>query len=736
VRWRLELFYRIAALYGRFDLGPSVPLHAVFEERSRPVTRPETQAVDPWLWPGARNYNERVTDPEKSTGAPSRWKPWRTKRAAVPASSGPFTLSGGMGWIAFALVVLSVAVHLPSLVIGFVCDDHWIVERNALIRDLSHVPEIVSKDYWNIEGSTARNLYRPTTVLSFALTQATAGARPLGHRLVNLILYVLVTLQVLALARRVVGSRDATSVLSVRAALAPPVVTAALFAIHPVHTEVLGEIVGRGDLLAAAFTLASVLVFLRARDSEAGLGRGDPRILFTLSIACFVLGALAKESALVAPVLVLLADRLLVRRKTAWVYHGFAAAALGAVLLVRVAVLSGVGVSDTTHFVDNPMVRAPLVEGRLTALKVIARYATLLVAPVRMSVDYSFNAIPVVVRLWDPAALLGGLLVLACGISLGRAWRTNRPVAFLIAWIGVTLTPVVNLLFPIGTIMAERLLFLPSVGFCAIAALGINRLESRLLAEAGSAVRRALAALLVPIAIVGYGLRTEVRYLDWRDDYTIAKSAIGVSPGSTKAHFNYAVACQERGDLEEAIKGYGKAIAIWPEYGDAHRNLADLYVVRGRLDEALQHYREALKPQPYHVGYLLGLGNALMIKGNDREAREVFRRAVALDRHSLEGHAYLGAAELRLGAPEAAVASYTEGLRIRPDDPALLVGLGKAILASGDAPGALNALERAVSLDPEGKSLDPEARDLLARLREGGTPGGHGTHRKRSSNSR
>ena len=574
----------------------------------------------------------------------------------------------GTGWMVIALVVLSVAVHLPSLAIGFVLDDHWIVERNALIRDLSHVPEIVSKDYWNIEGSTARNLYRPATILSFALTQATAGARPIVHRLVNLILYVLVTLQVLALARRVVGSGDATSGLSVRAALAPPVVTAALFAIHPVHTEVLGEIVGRGDLLAATFTQASVLLFLRARDSEAGPGRGDPRILFTLSIACFVLGALAKESALVAPVLVLLADRLLVRRKTAWVYHGFAAAALVAVLLVRVAVLSGVGLSDTTHFVDNPMVRAPLVEGRLTALKVIARYAMLLVAPVRMSVDYSFNAIPVVERLRDPAALLGGLLVLAWAIALGLAWRTNRPVAFLIAWIGVTLAPVANLFFPIGTIMAERFLFLPSVGFCMLAALGIHRVESRLPAEGGSAMRRALAASLVPIAIVGYGFRTEVRYLDWRDDYTISRSAVGVSPGSTKAHFNYAVACQQRGDFDEAIQGYGKAIAIWPEYGDAHRNLADLYLVGGRLDEAIQHYRAALKPQPYNVDYLLALG--------------------------------------------------------------------KALFASGDAPGALDALERAVSLDPEGRSLDPEARDLLARLREGGTPGGHGTHRKLSPHSR
>jgi tetratricopeptide (TPR) repeat protein len=271
-----------------------------------------------------------------------------------------------------------------------------------------------------------------------------------------------------------------------------------------------------------------------------------------------------------------------------------------------------------------------------------------------MSIDYSFNAIPVVERLWDPAALLGGLLVLAWGISLYRAWRTNRPVAFLIAWIGVTLAPVANLLFPIGTIMAERFLFLPSVGFCAIAALGIHRLESRFPAETGPAVRRALTALLVPIAIVGYGLRTEVRYLDWRDDYTISRSAIGVSPGSTKAHFNYAVACQQRGDLEEAIQGYGKAIAIWPEYGDAHRNLADLYLVSGRLDEALQHYREALRPQPYNVDYL--------------------------------------------------------------------IGMGKALFASGDAPGALNALERAVSLDPEGRSLDPEARDLLARLREGGRP--------------
>ncbi len=631
-------------------------------------------------------------------------------------------MTGSRGWRSAILVaIVACGVNLGALAPGFIHDDHRIIEQNELIRSLARLPEIMTHGYWSVGAADQPILYRPVTILSFALNEAAFGPDPDRYRLVNLALHALVSILVLRLGRRLLGNAAGLW-------FDAPLASALIFAVHPIHTEVLGEVVGRAELLAAAGTLASLLAFLRGRDLLLAGERTRAVMLSGVAVVAFGLGFLAKENAVAAPFLALLADRVIVRGRLAWRHHLAMAAMLAACLVARAAALGSLNPPGQIHFIDNPMAFAPFLPGRLTSLGVLARYALLLALPLRQSIDYSFNAIPIVSRLADPAALCGMALIAGLLTGIVLTWRRAPAVAFSLGFVALSLLPVANLLLPIGTIMAERLLYLPSVGACLLAGAGLDR-YLRLRRPASGRV-----LLVVLPVLVLFGGRSALRLRDWRDDYTIFQSALKVVPDSVRALYNFGAACEDRGKYSEAERVYLRAVAIWPDFSDAHYNLAGVLGRRRAWDQAAAHYRDAVRLQPGNVKYSVNLGRALNGLGRAAEAREVLLRALELDPGSDEGFTDLGAAELALKEPAAAVRAYAEaarldpanadyqrnlalaqvevgdlpaaeetyrrGLALRPGDPDLLAGLGLARLQVGDLPAALDALQQAVRARP------------------------------------
>ncbi|HUD71168.1 MAG TPA: tetratricopeptide repeat protein, partial [Dongiaceae bacterium] len=377
----------------------------------------------------------------------------------------------------------------------------------------------------------------------------------------------------------------------------------------------------------------------------------------------------------------------------AWGVHAAFAAALAGLLVARTSVLGMVSPAAFTHFIDNPIAHLAFPQSTATALLVAARYARLLVEPFPLSLDYSYDAIAPADSLVAPGALAGAGLA---AVVLGGAvflWRRRPAAAFGFGFMAIAFAPVSNLLVPIGTIMAERLLYLPSVGFALIGAC-VAAAAATLPGLLGRAARVGIAA-----ALLGGAFLSGLRLRDFHDDLTIQAKTVATTPRSVRAQFNYGAAAETAGDDATAERAYREAIALWPDFADAQFNLAGLLARRGRLDEALAHYREALREQPGSVTYLVNYGAALTRAGRPAEAIEPLERAVGIDPGSDRAWNNLGGARLALGRADEAAQAWRAAIRIAPGEAEYAVNLALALDAAGD-PGAAAAWSDAVARRP------------------------------------
>ncbi|HKQ59722.1 MAG TPA: DUF1736 domain-containing protein, partial [Candidatus Polarisedimenticolaceae bacterium] len=355
---------------------------------------------------------------------------------------------------------MAAAVYANSLANGFALDDLPLVRDNPEIRRLSGATLAAARPYWpQGEGS---GLYRPLVIASYALNYAVTGAGPAGFHAVNVLLHAAASVLAWFALRRV-GVHYGTALGG-----------ALLFAVHPVHAEAVANVVGRAEILAAIGVLSAWLLHRRDR--------------LVAAAACYLAALLSKETALLAPLLFVLDDRLRGERPgTRWPKYAPYAAALLVALGLRLVVLGGWRGAEDVAFLDNPTAFGPAPARIATALWVQARYAGLWLWPRPLSSDYSYDAVPSVASPGDVRLWIGLALATAAGIALWRGVRRTPPLALGAAtWILFAL-PSSNLVFPAGTLMAERLTYLPSLGAALLTAHAV--------AGARAAKRAVVAAL-------------------------------------------------------------------------------------------------------------------------------------------------------------------------------------------------------------------------------------------------
>ena len=569
-----------------------------------------------------------------------------------------------------ALFAIALAAYVNSFVLGLAQDSTVIVAQDARLRAVTadNLALILSKNYWwPLAGD---GLYRPVTTLTLLFNYSVLGNGPnaAGYHVVNFLLHAINVWLLFELALRLFRRTG------------PAFFSAALWAVHPICTEAVTSIVGRADLLSAMSVLGGLLLYIRGRS------RWTPVALFAIATA----GVFAKENAAVLLGLMLLWDLSfgegIAGAIDRWRSYAAVAASLVVLALVRHAVLGSLPPYDPVY-VDNPLRGAGFWAARWTAIKVAGLDLRLVLIPLALSCDRAFDQIPVATFSdpWAWAALLTVITILA--VAFAR-YRQDRLAFWAAGFFGISLLPTSNLIFPIGSVIAERFLYLPSMAFAIMAAALFYRLKNQQFARA------ALIALLVL-----YTVRTVARNPVWNDNLSLASADVNTAPRSFRLHDMLAKSLWEKdpnGNIDRVIREQEEAWSILsplppsrstsftPTFlGVYYTTKADLVspperhawyekslaiLLKARLiSQALEENYDALQrahgevtarasnPQLY-----LHLANSYMNLGRYQEAAETMRYAQGLNPRTLEVYDGLNLAYSSMGNFPMAVAAMEE----------------------------------------------------------------------------
>ena len=576
------------------------------------------------------------------------------------------------------LIAAAFLLYANSLENSFVWDDEALVLGNPAIRSLEGVPRLfTARLFPEIPGG---NFYRPVQSLSYAVDYSLWRLDPFGYHLTNILIHagnaVLVYLLLLVLT----GRRD----ISFMAAL--------LFAVHPAATEAVDYVSGRADLLAAFFLYVSLLCSVaRERLFTRQDGYGAARVfLFLAAVLSFVLALLAKEATVVLPLLLLLCTFCfgVTRAGTEttppgrrWGLYGTLFIAAAVYLCIRTAMFLG----STGAVSSNPY---PFYERFLSSFKVILLYLKLLVFPFPLSME---RVVPMETSFFSPAVFLPLLFLCAVAAAAVKAYRVSKAAFFGIAWFFIALLPYMNW-FPLNAEMAEHWVYVPSVGFFLLAALGVARLHRSMPPR--------LAYSIFALVLVCLSFLTVRRNLDWRDNETIYTQTARYSPGSPRARYNLGNIYMEKGRFREAIEEYRASIRL--KAGDARtrRNLGKALLGLGRPREAIGEFKAAVSLDPSSPESHTSLGAAYGMAGLHEEAIRELEMVVRFEPGSADAHNNLASVYTNTGRFEDALAEYEKALAIDPGMVEATFNLGIVYYNLGRPEDARDQFEKVLRLDP------------------------------------
>jgi len=533
------------------------------------------------------------------------------------------------------LAVAAVGVYANSLPNAFVYDDHAVVVQDQRSHSLSRIGELFSGPYWTV---TTRPLYRPITLLSFSLNHAIAGVSAPGYRAVNLLLHALTCVAVYRLMMLLFGR------------FWPAVLAGAVFAVHPIHVEAVVPIVGRSELLSGLAVVTALALY--AGDAARG-GHGVTWRYLAVVLLTWT-AILCKESGIVLIGMVVLfdvwrrmgvppdqrehkwdghlANRFLVR------YAGMLVAVVIAMSMRRRAIGMLFAEGVTFPFVDNPLVADPWWVRILTGVVLLGKYLRLLATGHPLSADYSYNAIPVA-RSMSWSVAWGLVCVIALALAVAISLRRRREIALGVGWFLAGYAPAANVLVLIGTLFAERLMYLPSMAAALVCGLAVPGAAARWW-SGGSRGSRGLAVGLVTATVAGlvtYGVLTVMRNRVWRDDETLFRDGLSKQPESARCQYNIGAWLVSHGQFDDGLKHLQRAVEIADQYFLARTKLATCYLSLSRWRDAAGVLGPLVADTESRSEHLISplamLGKARLELGEFAAAWECFERIRSIDPH-------------------------------------------------------------------------------------------------------
>ncbi len=572
------------------------------------------------------------------------------------------------------LIIAVWAAYANALRGAFVFDDLYAIIHNPTIRswDLSRILFLPAGEGGTVAG-------RPLVNLTLAFNYAVSGTAPWSYHVFNIVVHAVAACVLFGLSVRALRR---VHVAWLREADVTPLagLIAGLWALHPLQTESVTYVIQRAESLASLAILLALYFTARAADSRHSL----PWRLAAW-LACLA-GIGCKETAAVAPLLVLLYDRAFLAgswrrlRIERWKFH---AALFCTWIPLAALVVNSEGRTGSAGF-DTSMSVAAYA---LTQCRAIPHYLSLALWPFPLVFDYGTEVVHDVAT-----AVPGALLVLA--LLGASAWAVaRRPVlGFVGAAFFLLLAPSSSFV-PIATqTVAEHRMYLPLSAVVALLVLGLYR-----------ACGTRAFGMLVVVGAAAAAL-TSARNVVYRSELSVWSDTVAARPTNARAHTNLGIALEQAGGVADAVAHYERALRIDAANGAAELNLCEALLRLNRIPEAVTHGENAVRLSPRSGDARVNLGNALLRAGRGGDAVASFEAALQLQPGAADAELGLARSLADSGRPAEAVDHYRTLLRSAPANVDAWCGLAIAMMQTRNPQEARAAAERALQLDPNAVS--------------------------------
>ncbi len=588
---------------------------------------------------------------------------------------------------ALVLFFLAIGIYSNTFNHEYVYDDIIVIQQNSVVqKGIGGIPDLLTKDsfygYNQGHSDLTGGRYRPLSLITFAIEHELLGNNAPFEHIASVLLYALCCVILLFTLYKLFPN------------LSPLILFggALLFTVHPAHTEVVANIKSRDEILCLLFSFLTFFFWMNLLKEKKVL-----HLIFGLMT--FALALLSKEQAIL----------LIIWMPLAWWLNNetsfkkiltslFPFIVVGCLyLFIRSSVAGSVGDKVSTDIMNNPYFLASTSEKFATISGVLLTYFIKTFYPYKLSYDYTYNAILYLnfsnPEVWISIILFSAMIAWIVFSIIKKQYHS----LLLLVWL-LPILLVSNLFFNVGAPMADRFLFMPSVGICVMI---VGTLSMFYKIEKKESNRQRTIFIAVLIISVFYSYKTFERNFDWKSNHSIFASDEPKVPNSVKATLNYGSILMSEADvetdlniknekLETAFYLFKRGISIYAT-ADLLNHLGSYYSIKNQLDSSEFYYRKSLEVKNDFImakNNLLGIlqkkGGQLHAEKKEDSALIVFRMQLTLDSTYADAFNNIGTVYFALQNFDSAKYYFNKTLSIQPAHQLAIGNLANTYLNEGN----------------------------------------------------
>ncbi len=572
--------------------------------------------------------------------------------------------------IYFSLIVFLSAflVYVNTINHGYILDDYGVLKDNWIIKSgVSGIPTILTTTYRYGINHLTDKLYRPVPLVMYAIEWQISPDNPSISHFINILFYALACLSLFIFLKR----------LLIKYSIFYPFMIALLFAVHPIHTEVVANIKSRDEIMSFLFLMWCFIFFIKYLDKN--------KIIYLLaSMLTYFLSFLSKEGV----VTMLVIFPMLVWYLSETSFHKniiISASMLFPAMLyigIRQIIITKYNVDAPTTVIDNFLASSPnFLTQFVTATWLLGKYILIMFVPYPLICDYGYQYLNFI-QPSDFRFILSFIIYIALVAFVLIKFRKKLIIVFGIIFFIAGISLYSNIFMTIGAAFAERFLFLPSLGFCiAVIMLFSPKENSEKPNQIKIAEKKFPKYAFTPILLIllVFSGITISRAADWKSQYILFGKDVKKAPTSAHLRLWWGLALRDEAMdyedvskknqlMQQAVAEFDAGLKIYPTYPDCYEQLGLAWYRLGNKDIAFKNYTEALKYNPEKAVTYSNLGILYFESGDYVKSLELYLKATELDPSYADGWFNLGSTYGMTAKYDLAIKAFEECIKYDPEN--------------------------------------------------------------------